>query len=482
LANPKVLFKLVFLFCAVALYWSISDGNWKFWEPQWFTSYYDAVAERLVHGRLDLPADDLDHEVFRHNGKTYGYFGPTPALPRIVLNQIFPAERGRWTRTSIWCVSVATLALCVALLAYCGIPLGSSLALAYVVTVTLGSSLLFGSSWAITYMEALDWGVCLALASLYCLMRYVRAPETRWMVLAGVAGGLSFFSRNATGTGPLFALGLITVALLFRPGLLSSTGTDEYASGRQRFVHATIGASALALCAVTLAVINYAKFGSPFESYPIRLHAFYTPAQLEKIHNTLIHPGQAPRRLFDYLFGAIAFHRSFPWFTFSDHNVIPIRWLLPDALYSGAEGHAGVLLTMPALFLLAFLGITVGLRGDPHRLPLQIILISPLIGVFTLASIAWISQRYVPEFFPFVAVSAPFGLRWLINRRRDALRWSGIALVSVLMAWSIVVNPVLAIYWQRGGPTWGCTQACADQYQRIRTRMDSIFHVNRRGR
>jgi hypothetical protein len=472
----------IFAFCAAVLFWYITDGNGRFAEQQWFTSYYDGVADRLLQGRLDVPDADLDHEVFRHAGKTYGYFGPTPALPRMLLNKIFPRKRGNWSRTLIWFTALATLFLNAALLSYCRFSLNSPVALAYFVTAALGSTLMFATSWAITYMEALCWAAMLAIASVYSLLRYLRERRMHWLAAAGLAGGLSFFARNATGAGPLAALGLVTAALWLRPKMLDPRAKVEGKPiGRAESLvpHAALATALLLGCLVVFGAINYFKFGSVLESYPIRFHAFYKPEHLARINNTLIHPEDAPRRLFEYLFGGFGLRKSFPWVVFSNSNLIPIDWLLKPALYSGAEVHAGVLATMPAMFLLAIVGVSLGLRNEAFRAPLLVILLCPLVGVLLLATIAWISQRYVHEFYPFVAVSAPFGLRWFAEQSNHIRRAGGYLLLAVLMAWSIAINPLLALHWQREGATWGCTADCANQYKAMRDRVDRWTGVTR---
>ena len=474
---PHALFASVFLLCAVVLLWYITDGNWRFAEPQWFTSYYDAVAERLLEGRLDVPAADLDHEVFLYQGKTYGYFGPTPALPRIFLNAMFPDTRGQWTRTLMWLTAVATLALNAALLSYCGFSRRSRLALAYFVTAALGSTLLFVTSWAITYQEAMSWGVMLAVASLYSLLRYLREPRIQWLAAASLAAGFSFFARNATGAGPLLAVGIVTALLWFRPALLDpdrASQPESVPAAKRPFSHKALPAAILLACLATYGAINYFKFGSTFEALPIRYHAFYKPEQLAKIHGTLIHPEGAPRLLLDYLLRRPGFRKSFPWVVFSAQNLVSIDWLLHKPLLAGAEVNAGVLVTMPAMFLLAILGVSVGLRNQAYRVPLRLLLLTPLVGVGVLVSITWISQRYVHEFYPFVAVSAPFGLRWLADREPPQ-RARGYAILAVLMVWSLAANPLLALHWQREGSTWGCTPDCAYQYKEMREGIDRFI-------
>jgi hypothetical protein len=37
-------------------------------------SFYDAQAQSLLHGRIDVPPEAIATEAFMRNGKAYGYF------------------------------------------------------------------------------------------------------------------------------------------------------------------------------------------------------------------------------------------------------------------------------------------------------------------------------------------------------------------------------------------------------------------------
>src|SRR6266404_499333 len=69
-----------FLICIVPWSWFVTWGDWKFFEPEDFCGFYDALARSILHGHLDVPRDAIGVEAFTFEGRAYGYFGIRPAL------------------------------------------------------------------------------------------------------------------------------------------------------------------------------------------------------------------------------------------------------------------------------------------------------------------------------------------------------------------------------------------------------------------
>ena len=93
---------LIVLFAMVVLCHVATDGTWDFFPPAGnMEKFFDAQAQSLLEGRIDVPPDAIREEAFVKNGKRSGYFGPTPALARIPLNLLMPWMYGRWNRLSM---------------------------------------------------------------------------------------------------------------------------------------------------------------------------------------------------------------------------------------------------------------------------------------------------------------------------------------------------------------------------------------------
>ena len=79
----------------------LTYGTGRLADADWLSGVYDAQGESLAHGRFDVPRRVMYWEAFVRDGRTYTYFGPTPALPRILLNRAFAGMSGRWSRISL---------------------------------------------------------------------------------------------------------------------------------------------------------------------------------------------------------------------------------------------------------------------------------------------------------------------------------------------------------------------------------------------
>src|SRR4051794_28375480 len=74
-----------------------------------FSVFYDELGRSILHGRFDVPPAAIGPEALLIGGRTYGYFGPTPALLRIPLDWLLPSMWGRWTRLFLLAATGASL-------------------------------------------------------------------------------------------------------------------------------------------------------------------------------------------------------------------------------------------------------------------------------------------------------------------------------------------------------------------------------------
>lgn len=261
----------VFLVIALVISWIVTQGTWKFFEIESFGTYYDALAKSMRHGRFDIPEEAISGEAFIRKGKFYGYFGMTPALFRIVLNQWWPSKAERWSRTSLLVASLVsvlyTYRIVLALLragvrgaksgemgaesaevaAEDAIPapvsrdaersvfpqsrLSASLRVAanrseanpgkidraiiavFLLCAGIGSTHVFLASRPFIYHEAIAWGSTLALASAYYVLRYLIDGRLHLLIEAGAMAFLAFFARPTAGAGAVFMCGLLALLL-----------------------------------------------------------------------------------------------------------------------------------------------------------------------------------------------------------------------------------------------------------------------------
>jgi len=266
------------------LLWLITEGDWNLIQPAGYLErFYDAQARSLLQGRLDVPLEAIDPEAFIRNGKSYEYFGPTPALARIPPVLLGLPEQ--WNRLSMFLASVLAVGMLLVLLRRLervtsggGEPwLRQFLAATLVVAAAIGSTNFVVSAEAKVYQESIVWASALAFAQTVCLICYLMTPGGKWLALSCTAAFLAFFARVSSGAGPVFSLLLVDLALLAPAGRYRSYwGVPELPSPR---------AARFALTATIVAIASLVLFpglADPETGY-IRVMITYLPVSLRGV-------------------------------------------------------------------------------------------------------------------------------------------------------------------------------------------------------
>jgi hypothetical protein len=81
----------------------------EFIGPEWLSSVYDSLGTHLIRLNAEVDPDAIQFEGLRVQNRVYAYFGPFPALLRIMLNAVWPEFYGQWSRLS--CFTAAFLSV-----------------------------------------------------------------------------------------------------------------------------------------------------------------------------------------------------------------------------------------------------------------------------------------------------------------------------------------------------------------------------------
>jgi hypothetical protein len=424
------------LACLVISFWMITEGTGVVLLHRGFDAFYDSQANSLAHGHWDVPPDAISGEAFVVHGKYYGYFGFTPALPRLFLDFLFPSLYGHWTRllTLLWIASI--IAAIVAFFHEFSI-LPNPFLLAAAI---LGSTLFFLCSHAIVYHEAIMTGAALALWAYYFFCRYLRQPRLAFLAVACMLSFLSFFARLTVGAGPLILASFLCMALLYRRfDWLNFPSPPAAAS------HAAVIALFLAFTGATYLSVNHAKFGTWLNPAPYQYHVQYDAARLARIEGNINHISNVPFNLSAY-FGPtrIQLGKSFPWFSLTSRGPDPGSTAKIDLI----ERYSSIPAAMPALAALSILGIVFAVKSRAHRRALPV-----LIAAFTAACLiltnAYITYRYVHDYYPFLVIAAILGVGAIRSISSKRLRLTAWILIAVAGIWSIAANFAFTLRWQR---------------------------------
>jgi hypothetical protein len=294
--------------------------------------------------------------------------------------------------------------------------------------IGLASTLLFLASHAYVYHEALMWGAAFAIACYERILRYAASPSTSRLLAACAFAALSFFSRASVGAGPVLAIGLVALSIALRRSFRRGARPprrDMLIAG------ATVG-----LVVAGFAAINFAKFRTYFDATPMSLYweSLHTAGRFDNIQGKQCRTSNIPTAIRAYFSpDSMAVRPWFPWVALATrrHTVV-----YPAARYSVIEPHASLTATTPVLAMLAALGVF-GIRKHPDAI---IPLVGAAFGGAIMLAADGLTERYLHDMFPLLAVSGALGLNGLLAIRPAAVRHAIWFVAAPVVLWSICVH------------------------------------------
>ena len=455
--------------------WFVTWGDWKFFEHDALSSFYDAQALSIMTGHLDVPRQAIGFEAYLFQGKAYGYFGIGPALLRIPLLICFPDLDGLWARSMMMIACSLGLICAYRILILTRgnwVQPGKSqrlLEALFLLSAALGSTNLFIIGRSYVFHEAIIWGSAFALLFAWTLLKYFESPSRSLLILCGLFAFLSFHCRATAGTGALLGLCLMTAILIWR-----TLGNRDFMASFLGFrpvanplSHTLIAAGCISVTLLVYVGVNYAKFHT-VGSMPLRYYDLYaqTPARLEATGARQIHPENIPTTLATYLgLRGYRLDRQFPWFRLARKATI-----VGSPRIDVVEPFSTFPASMPALTLLALIGAVVLVRGSNERIRRARLAATALLagGGVVLMTVG-ITERYLHDFYPALIVCAAFGIREFGSKTWLPAKTT---LLAILTLASIAVNSSFAIVNQRLGP-WGAPPEKRAEFVRLQDSVDN---------
>jgi hypothetical protein len=476
--------------CGLAFTYFVTEGDFHLFAWTHFGEFFDYQAVSLLGGRLDVPPKAIGFEAFVVDGKSYGYFGLTPALLRLPVILLDVAgfgllAVGQLSRSLMLAYYLVALVASYLILRQgagmirggAGRP-GTWATGVFVANVGMGTTLFFLGSRAFAYHEAILCGVALALLSCCWTMRYLAEPDRRWWLGALAFAVLALHARPPAG---LFALTAVACSVL------SNGAQSVFAMRRETPVSGghllprpfRVHVAILGLTVAAVLSLNataYLKFGT-FDPQPLEYHVLYrNNDRLARVAGKKFHLSNLGFNLDAYVVRPTAvLAPSFPYL-YARH-LDPAEY--PDAKIDHVENMVGLPSAMPGLFVLAVAGCALALvRGRDSRSRIVV----PWLAVLPMAVVLFAaighSHRYTADFLPFLVWTGAIGLMALDNetgRSRGAVR----AVVAVLTLASIATTLALTLNYQ-GAEVWGVPEETRQNYQNLRHRIDGFFGVEGR--
>ncbi|MDY7228477.1 hypothetical protein [Hyalangium rubrum] len=426
--GPSGVPTFVVLACLVAFQaWLVTRGTFAWDVREALGSAYDSLARSLRLGSAEVRPEDIQIEAWRSGGRTVMYFGPFPALLRVLPDLLAPSAYGLWSRAS----GFLALLLCLwAVAAICRRQLAANerldargrsvLFFASLAALGLGSPLVLLGSLANLYHEAILWGLCAALWGVSFALGVLRDDAGAWRSLAllSAATGVAFLSRVTFGL-PLYVL---TVGLALRFLVLQ-------VRREQQPLSRVVGRVALALLPTLAAGLfslwyNHARFGSPLAFAPLDAYGGPKPQGVD----SAFHWSRIPSGAWAYFRISLEhFSAQAPFLRFARPLMIPRPELYRDLT---------TLIISPLLvspWLVLGLAGGLALRGRPGERQLLVLCALPFAAQCVLIlSYYWLAYRFTAEFLP-------LGVWFLAAYLRHAGAGSGASRLLSPRAFTLVV-------------------------------------------
>jgi hypothetical protein len=430
---------VAYLVILAAYSWLVTYGTGEFFGVEWLSESFDSLASSLVHGKAGVDPEAIGFEGLKRNGETYMYFGPFPALLRMVFNSVLPDHVGLWGRVS--CLLAAILSACTfGFIVTRSLRLNPSLddrqrtilASILILSFSLGTPLLYLVSCGRIFHEASLWGLCGALWGLYGILLLCTGSERPILgrVIFSFALAISLLSRIT------FALPMCIAApivFLWRMG----------PEGRVR--GGAVRTALLRLVAMMPAVIgvviqlwyNNERFGAIFRFFDYT--SFYiSPAEIGGEFNLARIP-TAIKHYFGFFWGYLS--ESPPFIRMINSEIARPEIFMRH----WREQTISLTFASCAIMLFAARGFAALCRGRAPAL-LVVYCTCLLSEAFVILAYFFITQRYAADFLPLITGGVVAAALTISYRRKLVVTLGILSVMSVAatilsdLDWSMAFN------------------------------------------
>lgn len=409
------------------------------WAPA--GDFYDAQAESFLDGRLQVDRDVLGIEAFEHDGGTYMYQPPWPAVLRIPVVALTDRFDGRLGAPSMLLAHLVLLVAAerVLLEARRALPgaaargrLGRTLCALFGLTLAGGSTATFLASRPWVYHESAMWGMAWTVVTFAGLLVLRRRPSWGALAVTALGCGGAVMSRASVGAGACVAVGVLALAALAAPGRRVLDRLRGPAGALPLLVVAAVPA-------VLYAVLNTLKFGNPtsipFEAQGYTQISAARREMLAEAGGSLFGLRFAPTTLWHYLRPTgIQVVDQLPFVDFPPAGG-PV---VGDVTFDLIDHTSSVTVTLVALLAAAAMGVWALARRHPtDRVAWFAVALGGLAGSATIVPFGYVAQRYhadvVPLLVPLAALGVHAADRVAGRARRRTIGLVGIGLVLVTL-------------------------------------------------
>ncbi len=286
------------------------------------------------------------------------------------------------------------------------------------------------------------------------------------------------------GSGPVLALALLALNIASRRLLLKPRSrvvrwllspavwlnpSNDADRSAPPFRHAAAAAGTVLLVVAVYVGVNFAKFRTIVDGAPLNLYLpiLSDPQQLQQQqeqHEGVLRPANVRTTAHAY-FAPWNFLivRNYPWVILN----IPRYTKVAQEAKVYVEPNASVTATSPLLVGLTLLGLFAARRPiGPNGSRTTIPIIGATVGGTLMLAAAGLTERYVHDLFPLLALAGALGVNSVLAMHSPARRRAIWLAAAPLAVWGLYFNLTCALMYQRVW-AWGVPQEQKDQYVRL---------------
>lgn len=403
----------------------------------------------MVNFSLSVKPESLPNECWIYNQKCFGYFGIFPSLIRIPF------------LTLPWIASSPVLFLAIAI----GIGIIYSIKIADLIfdsklkskaheDVSIDSRVLFGMFIAIgpgtlflqllqprVFWETIAWSSALTISGMYYFARWFLGGVRAHKFIAVL---MFLFASNTRPTGGVIAFCIGTILLVHE--ILSRKGKIANAMGN------FIVLSLPLISSILIFYVKFRQFVPDMRLQEIIPESGYWRAILENNGNSTTGLKFMISNLVGYLgFGAYKIQPDFPFLVFRPNWDFDYQFPLSVNPSMHVESHNSLTLVSP----LGVLGIMIILSKLPSLFIskeselrekdsiFNILGLSALMGLIPTLILSAISNRYLGDFIPALAIGIPILAVWIVRKKGHSRIWDKLPL---LFLWLAVIGALTNLY------------------------------------
>ena len=425
--------------------WLISYGTMSLSQGEMRGSAYDSLGNHLLYGSAEVDPKAIESESFIEDGKTFMYFGPFPAVLRIIPNEILPSMYGRWSRWS--CLLAGLLSV----LAFFRILLDrvqkypgrirSRLLLATTVGFAFGTPIVFLMSCGFIYHEAIIWGLCWSLWGLWFWLKISYADYSLDnLVGLSACAGLALLSRVTFAVPLLLILGVSSIRWFL-------CHRSKVASDLPILLWRSLKILSPALSCLTFQFwYNYARFGSPLVFIDTAHHTSLNIAPgsyQERLSELgLFNLGRVWIGLNNYLgFDPRFFSSHMPFISVSQVRLDTIHYPV-----GYAEWTLPLVICSPWLIILGIIGVKRLITKRKWTDLLSTLILA--IPAFLICVFYFITQRYSAEFIPLLVFLSTAGTEQIIRcSNKPILQKLAVLSIEIFCLISVLATGLSTFGW-----------------------------------